>query len=140
MTGVQTCALPIYVVAKVGEALNSVGKPIKGSKILVLGLAYKADVDDDRESPSYILIEKLEAKGAKVDYHDPFVPVIRPSREHSHLSGRKSVPIDSSCDLVLISTAHGLFKSHNFSSLSVPLIDSRNCVSPANRPKLYFQA
>ena len=107
---------------------------------MILGLAYKADVDDDRESPRYVLNEKLEAQGAKVVYHDPHIPIIRLTREHSHLAGRKSVPIDSSCDLVLISTAHGLFKSHDFSSLSVPLIDSRNCVSPANRPKLYFQA
>ena len=132
--------MPDHEAAKVGEALNSVGKPIKGSKILILGLAYKADVDDDRESPSYILIEKLEGKGAKVNYHDPYVPVIRPSREHSHLAGRKSVPIDASCDLVLISTAHTPFKNHNFANLPAPLVDTRNCVSPLNRPKLYFQA
>ena len=140
LAGEINTAMPDHVVAKVGEALNSVGKPIKGSKILLLGLAYKADVDDDRESPSYILIEKLEGKGAKVDYHDPFVPVIRPSREHSPLAGRKSVPIDASCDLVLVSTAHAPFKSHNFSKLNVPLVDTRNCVSPSNRPKAYFQA
>jgi len=140
LAGEINTAMPDHVVAKVGEALNSVGKPIKGSKILLLGLAYKADVDDDRESPSYILIEKLEAKGAKVDYHDPYVPVIRPSREHSHLAGRKSVPIDASCDLVLVSTAHAPFKSHNFSTLNVPLVDTRNCVSPVNRPQVYFQA
>jgi len=140
LAGEINTAMPDHVVAKVGEALNSVGKPIKGSKILLLGLAYKADVDDDRESPSYILIEKLEGKGAKVDYHDPFVPVIRKTREHSHLAGRKSVPIDASCDLVLISTAHAPFKSHNFSKLNVPLVDTRNCVSPSNRPEAYFKA
>ena len=140
LAGEINTAMPDHVVAKVGEALNTVGKPIKGSKILLLGLAYKADVDDDRESPSYILIEKLEGKGAKVDYHDPYVPAIRPSREHSHLAGRKSVPIDASCDLVLISTAHAPFKSHNFSKLNVPLVDTRNCVLASNRPKLYFQA
>ena len=97
-------------------------------------------MDDDRESPGYVLIEKLEAKGAKVDYHDPYVPVIRPSREHSHLAGRKSVSIDSPCDLVLISTAHQEFKKHNFAGLASPLIDTRNCVVPVNRPQLYFQA
>ena len=140
LAGEINTAMPDHVVAKVGEALNTVGKTAKGSKILLLGLAYKADVDDDRESPSYILIEKLEAKGAKVDYHDPYVPAIRPSREHSHLAGRKSMQIDLVADLVLISTAHAPFKSHNFSKLNVPLVDTRNCVSPANRPKLYFQA
>jgi len=97
-------------------------------------------VDDDRESPSYVLIEKLEAKGAKVDYHDPYVPVIRPSREHAHLAGRKSLPVGHACDLVLISTAHAAFKTHDFSGLAAPLVDTRNCVLPAHRPKLYFQA
>ena len=97
-------------------------------------------MDDDRESPSYILIERLEARGAKVDYHDPYVPVIRPSREHSHLAGRESVPIENSCDLVLISTAHAPFKAYNFSQLTVPLVDTRNCVVSSKRPKLYFQA
>jgi UDP-N-acetyl-D-glucosamine dehydrogenase len=140
LAGEINTAMPDHVVAKVEETLNSLGKPIKGSKILLLGLAYKADVDDDRESPSYVLIEKLEEKGAKVDYHDPYVPVIRPSREHSHLAGRQSVDIDSSCDVVLISTAHAPFKAHNFSKLSVPLVDTRNCVVSSKRPRLYFQA
>ena len=140
LAGEINTAMPDHVVAKVGEALNTVGKPIKGSKILMLGLAYKADVDDDRESPSYILIEKLEDKGAKVDYHDPYVPAIRASREHSHLAGRKSVSIDSPCDLILISTAHGPFKTHDFTKLKAPLVDTRNCVATINRPELYFRA
>ena len=140
LAGEINTAMPDHVVAKVGGALNCVGKPIKGSKILLLGLAYKADVDDDRESPSYILIEKLEDKGAKVNYHDPYVPEIRPSREHSHLAGRKSVPIENACDMLLISTAHGPFKTYDFSKLKVPLVDTRNCVAKINRPKLYFQA
>ena len=140
LAGEINTAMPDHVVAKVGEALNTVGKPIKGSKILLLGLAYKADVDDDRESPSYILIEKLEDKGAKVDYHDPYVPALRPSREHSHLAGRKSAPIDTACDMLLISTAHGPFKTHDFSKLKVPLVDTRNCVATINRPELYFRA
>ena len=123
-----------------GEALNTAGKPMKGSRILLLGLAYKADVDDDRESPSYVLIEKLEAKGATVDYHDPYIPAIRPSREHSHLAGRKSVSINAPCDLVLISTAHAAFKKHDFSGLAAPLVDTRNCVAPAKRPRAYFRA
>jgi UDP-N-acetyl-D-glucosamine dehydrogenase len=140
LAGEINTAMPDHVVAKVGEALNTVGKPIKGSKILLLGLAYKADVDDDRESPSYVLIEKLEAKGAKVEYHDPYVPVIRPSREHSHLAGRKSVSIDSPCDLVLISTAHTTFKNHDFSKLTLPLVDTRNCVCANKRPQNFYRA
>ena len=140
LAGEINTAMPEFVVQKVGDALNSVGRSIRGSKILLLGVAYKADVDDERESPSFVLIEKLEAKGANVLFHDPFVPVIRPSREHPKLAGRKSSAIATNCDLVLIATAHAPFKTHDFSGLKVPLVDTRNCVTPPHRPKLYFQA
>ena len=140
LAGEINTAMPDHIVDKVGEALNSVGKPIKGSKILLLGLAYKPDVDDDRESPSYVLIEKMEAKGAKVVYHDPYVPVIRLTREHPKLTGRKSSAIDTPCDLVLIATAHSHFRTHNFSGLHAPLVDTRNCVIAGRRPHTYYQA
>ena len=140
LAGEINTSMPEFVVQKSADALNSVGRSIKGSKILLCGVAYKADVDDERESPSFVLIEKLEAKGAEVLFHDPFVPVIRPSREHSKLAGRKSSPIDTPCDLVLIAAAHSPFKAYDFSRLKVPLVDTRNCVSPPNRPKFYFQA
>jgi UDP-N-acetyl-D-glucosamine dehydrogenase len=140
LAGEINTSMPEFVVQKVGDALNSVGRSIKDSKILLLGVAYKADVDDERESPSFVLIEKLEAKGAEVMFHDPFVPAIRPSREHPKLAGRKSSAIATDCDLVLIATAHAPFKTHDFSGLKVPLVDTRNCVTPPHRPKLYFQA
>ena len=140
LAGEINTAMPEYVVQKVGDALNLVGRSIKDSKILILGAAYKADVDDERESPSFVLMEKLEAKGAEVLFHDPFVPAIRPSREHPKLTGKKSVPIYTPADVVIIATAHGPFKTHDFSKLAVPLVDTRNCVAPHNRPKLYFQA
>jgi UDP-N-acetyl-D-glucosamine dehydrogenase len=140
LAGEINTAMPEFVIQKVGDALNSVGRSIKGSRVLLLGVAYKADVDDERESPSFVLIEKLEAKGANVLFHDPFVPVIRPSREHPKLAGRKSSPIDTPCDLVLIAAAHSPFKAYDFSRHKVPLVDTRNCVSLPHRPKLYFQA
>ena len=140
LAGEINTAMPEFVVQKVGDALNQVGRSIKDSKILILGAAYKADVDDERESPSFVLMEKLEAKGAEVLFHDPFVPAIRPSREHPKLTGKKSVPIYTPADVVIIATAHGPFKTHDFSKLAVPLVDTRNCVAPHNRPKLYFQA
>ncbi|NDF92397.1 MAG: nucleotide sugar dehydrogenase, partial [Betaproteobacteria bacterium] len=140
LAGEINTAMPEFVVQKVGDALNSVGRSVRGSKILLLGVAYKGDVDDERESPSFVLIEKLEAKGAEVLFHDPLVPIIRPSREHPKLAGRKSSPIDTPCDLVLIAAAHSPFKAYDFSRLKVPLVDTRNCVSPPNRPKFYFQA
>src|SRR4051812_10692975 len=98
--------MPEYVIGRVSEALNSLGKPLKNSRILVVGLAYKADVEDERESPSYRLLEKLQLRGAEVAYHDPYVPIIRPTREHAHLAGLKSTPWDRSTlvgfDLVLV--------------------------------------
>ena len=131
-------AMPDYVVARVAEALNDQGKPLRRSRILLLGLAYKADVDDDRESPSYVLIEKLEARGAVVEYNDPNVPVIRATREHPHLTGRLSVPITTGYDLILISTAHEEYRRWDFSDCPIPVVDTRNCVKA--RPKLYYRA
>ena len=120
--------------------MNSVGKPIRGSSILILGLAYKADVDDDRESPSYALIEKLEAQGARMSYHDPFIPEIRMTRKHKSLAGRKSVSIDHPCDLMVISTAHSCFLEIDFSKYSMPVVDTRNLIGKTKRPTLYYQA
>jgi UDP-N-acetyl-D-glucosamine dehydrogenase len=131
-------AMPDYVVGRVAEALNDQGKPLKRARILLLGLAYKANVDDDRESPSYVLIEKLEARGATVDYNDPNVPVIRPSREHAPLAGRRSVPITTDYDLILISTAHDEYRRWDFSECPIPVVDTRNCVKA--QPKLYYRA
>src|SRR3984957_17128649 len=131
-------AMPDYVVGRVAEALNDREKPLKGARILLLGLAYKANVDDDRESPSYVLIEKLEARGALVHYNDPNIPVIRPSREHAHLAGRASLPITTEYDLILISTAHKEYQQWDFSACPIPVVDTRNCIQA--RPKLYYRA
>ena len=140
LAGEINTAMPDHVVAKVGEALNAVGRPIKGSRILLLGLAYKADVDDDRESPSYVLMEKLEAQEAMVLYHDPYVPEIRVTREHKALAGRKSVPFNEPCDLMLIATAHGCFREYDFARLAIPVVDTRNLIPLGKRPVAYFQA
>ena len=138
LAGEINTAMPNYVIARVAEALNELGKPLKGSRVLVLGLAYKANVDDDRESPSYVLMEKLEARGATVYYNDPYVPVIRPTREHSHFAGRKSQPVSDDYDIVLIATAHDEYRSLDFSSFRIPVVDTRNCVQ--RKPRLYYTA
>jgi UDP-N-acetyl-D-glucosamine dehydrogenase len=110
LAGEINTAMPEYVVNRVSEALNSRRKPVNGSKVLVVGLAYKPNVDDDRESPSYHLLELLQHRGAQVSYYDPHVPVIRPSREHSRWAGTRSVTwtrdVISQFDAVLIATAH----------------------------------
>jgi UDP-N-acetyl-D-glucosamine dehydrogenase len=138
LAGEINTSMPDYVVSIVSRALNEEGKAVKNSRILLLGLAYKANVDDDRESPSYHLIEKLERLGAQVDYHDPYVPVIRPSREHAHLAGRRSVEISSDFDLILLATAHDAFRSLDLSGYPIPVVDTRNAIRL--RPAKYYQA
>jgi len=132
LAGEVNTSMPEWVVHRVAEALNVLKKSINGSRILVLGLAYKANVDDDRESPSYILLQKLKDRGAEVAYHDPYVPVIRPSREHSHWAGEKSVPWDQktigSFDAVLISTAHANVNYRQLAQWAPLIVDTRNAL------------
>jgi len=106
LAGEINTGMPDYVVAKVMDGLNDQGKSLKGAKVLILGAAYKKDVDDMRESPSIHLIQILDKKGAEVDYHDPYVPKL--PRQRSHSLEMESVPLDTigDYDCVLISTDH----------------------------------
>lgn len=132
-------AMPEYVVRKVAEALNEASKPVKGSRILLLGLAYKPNVDDDRESPSYTLMEMLEAQGATVAYHDPHVPVVPMTREHAKYAGRTSVSeITDQYDCLLLATHHREYAEFDFSSFTSPLVDTRNCLT--HPPTNYWKA
>ncbi len=128
LAGEINTSMPDFVVQRAMEVLNEFGKALKGSRVLILGLAYKANVDDDRESPSYVLMEKLEEKGATVEYNDPFVPVIRPTREHAQYVGKKSAAVSAEYDLILISTAHDEYKKLDLTTLNVPILDTRNLV------------
>ncbi len=134
LAGEINTAMPMHVVRKVGDALNSVKKPLNGSRILLVGLAYKANVDDDRESPTYVLMDLLTQAGATVAYYDPYVPVIRPSREHSHWAGLQSVPWTAesvgSYDATLISTAHANVDYKALLDWSKLIIDTRNAMRP----------
>lgn len=122
-------SMPGYVVSKVQDCLNDDGKALKGSRILILGLSYKADIDDMRESPSLELIHMLEAKGANVCYHDPYFPEIGPSREYQDLVGRKTQPLSETYDCFIISTVHSCFNAEEILSYNVPIIDTRNFLS-----------
>jgi len=128
LAGEINTAMPDYVISKVILALNDAGKHIKGAKILLLGLSYKANVDDDRESPTYRLMEKLEDMGARVSYNDPHIPVIKPTREFARFAGRKSAKIRGDYDLILIVTAHDEYMKIDFESLGKPVVDTRNVV------------
>ena len=132
LAGEINTAMPEYVVNRVAEALNAQKKAVNGSRVLVLGLAYKPNVDDDRESPSYHLMELLQHRGAEVSYYDPHVPVIRPSREHAHLAGTRSVIWDRSIvaafDAVVISTAHAAVNYDELGQWARCIIDTRNAM------------
>ena len=133
LAGEVNTSMPQYVVHRVAEALNDQSKAVKGSRILILGLAYKADVDDERESPSYVLMEMLKQRGAEVAYYDPYVPVIRPTREHPQWAGTKSIVWDKSViqsfDLVLIATKHSSVNYAELAQWSRCLVDTRNAMS-----------
>ncbi|HLX71259.1 MAG TPA: nucleotide sugar dehydrogenase [Verrucomicrobiae bacterium] len=133
LAGEINTAMPEYVVNRVAEALNARRKSINGSRILVLGIAYKADVDDERESPSYVLMSLLKERGAELAYHDPYVPVIRPTREHPQWAGTKSTPWNresiSRFDVVLIATKHSNVNYRELAEWAGCIVDSRNAMA-----------
>ncbi len=133
LAGEINTAMPEYVVHRVAEALNSLRKPINGSKILVLGLAYKPNVDDDRESPSYVLMEMLKHRGAEISYHDPYVPVIKLTREHPKWAGVKSVAWNretvAAADVVLLATNHASVNYRELADWSGCVVDTRNALA-----------
>ncbi|MBL9188084.1 MAG: nucleotide sugar dehydrogenase [Opitutaceae bacterium] len=132
LAGEINTSMPEYVVHKVADALNERQKSVKGSRVLVVGLAYKPNVDDERESPSYILMEQLKARGAEVAYYDPYVPIIRPTREHAHWTGVKSVAWNRETvqgfDLALIATNHASVNYHELADWSPCIVDTRNAM------------
>ena len=133
LAGEINTAMPEYVVHRVADALNDRQKSIRGSRILVLGLAYKPNVDDERESPSYVLMEMLQQRGADVAYHDPYVPVIKPTREHAHWAGTRSITWDRATlqgfDLVLVATNHANVNYQELADWTSCIVDTRNALS-----------
>lgn len=120
--------MPLFVVSKLAEALNHAARPLNGARILILGAAYKKDVDDMRESPTIKLIELLEERHAQVDYNDPYIPEIVPGRHHSIT--KQSVPLNpqtlASYDVVLISTAHSCYDPELLLDHGQLVVDTRN--------------
>jgi UDP-N-acetyl-D-glucosamine dehydrogenase len=129
--------MPDYVVQRTSLALNDRGKPVKGSKILILGLAYKPDVDDVRESPSFELIEKFMELGAKVDFNDPHVPGTHKMRKHD--LQMKSVPFTAeqlkSYDCVVIATHHAAYDWQLVADNAKLAIDTRNALVHVKGPR-----
>ncbi|HXH94706.1 MAG TPA: nucleotide sugar dehydrogenase [Thermoanaerobaculia bacterium] len=134
LAGEVNTSMPRYVVEKTAAALNDAGKSMKGARVLVLGLSYKAGIDDDRESPSFEILALLRARGAETAYCDPNIPVARPGRKHDlHLASvactRRSF---AEYDAIVISTAHAEFKEPDLYRDARIVVDTRNIVSAAS--------
>ena len=125
--------MPLYVINCLGKALNENRKCFNDSRILIIGMAYKRDVDDMRESPSLVLYELLTQRGAIVDYYDPYVPSIPPTREHSQLTGIKSIEWDAQelgdYEAVLISTDHSVIDYVELVRHAKLVVDTRNATA-----------
>jgi UDP-N-acetyl-D-glucosamine dehydrogenase len=133
LAGEINTSMPRYVFDKVAAALNDEGRSVKGARVCVLGLSYKENIDDDRESPSYEIIELLREAGALVEYCDPFFPQARAGRKHD--IGLVSIPCSADAlarfDAVVVATAHDVFKNAELYRGVGLVIDTRNIVRPA---------
>ncbi|RMG64567.1 MAG: nucleotide sugar dehydrogenase, partial [Calditrichaeota bacterium] len=141
LAGEVNTSMPYFVVSKVADALNTQKKSINGARILVLGLAYKKDVDDLRESPSLKLMEILTEKGAQVDYNDPFIPKLGPTRHYDF--EKSSVPLTpenlNAYDAVLIATDHSSYDWDMIVEHAQLVVDTRNATENVNhhREKIF---
>jgi UDP-N-acetyl-D-glucosamine dehydrogenase len=129
LAGEINTAMPEYVASKVVDALNDRGKPVRGSRILLLGMAYKCDVDDTRDSPGLELMDRLEKKGAIVAYHDPYIPELPGSHRYSHLrqkSQHLTTDLLTRQDAVVIVTDHSSYDWVWVVQHAPLVIDTRN--------------
>jgi len=135
LAGEVNTSMPYHVVEAVAAALNDQSKPLKGSRILVLGLSYKKDIDDLRESPSLTLIEQLRRRGALVDYNDPFFPTVGRGRHYD--LNMTSVPLDTirNYDCVLIATNHSDYDYELIAREARLLVDTRNATRNVTDPE-----
>jgi len=132
LAGEINTSMPRYVIDQALKALNAHKKAMNGSKILVLGLAYKPNVDDDRESPSYKIMDLLKKYGAKVSYYDPYIPYIKETREHPEWAGVQSIDWSKEAvgehDAVIISTDHDEIDYAELCEWNDCIIDTRNAL------------
>ena len=128
--------MPYFVIDQLAAALNQHSKPLMGSQVLVLGVAYKRDIDDLRESPSLTIIELLREKGATVSYNDPFFPTVGQGRHYA--LNMKNTPLDDlgQYDAVVIVTDHSTYDYHAIVEQSQLVIDTRNATKGIDSPKI----
>ena len=128
LAGEINTLMPDYVIQKIIFALNREGKSLKNSRILLLGLAYKKNVDDTRESVTFKIMELLEEKDAVTDYNDPYIPKIKPTRKYKQFAGKKSIPLQNinQYDCVVILTDHTSYDFKAIVDQSKIIVDTRN--------------
>lgn len=138
LAGEVNTRMPTWVVHKVQEALNEEGKSLKGARVLVLGLSYKPDLDDDRESPSYEIIELLQEQGAEVGYCDPYFPETPDTRRHrlGLTSVTASADTFAAYDCLVLSTAHSEFRDAALYAGVRLVVDTRDVVRPEWGPRV----
>ena len=137
LAGEINTAMPQYVVDRIAEALNDDGKPVKGSRICILGVAYKKDVDDSRESPAFPLMELLQARGAELTYNDPHVPSLPRMRHHNLSMNSVDLTPDflEGQDCVVLVTDHSAYNYDRIVEYTRLFVDTRNATAgcPANK-------
>jgi UDP-N-acetyl-D-glucosamine dehydrogenase len=137
LAGEINASMPQYVVERIGLALNDLGKPIKGSRICILGVAYKKDVDDPRESPAFTILELLERRGARVSYNDPHIPTL-PAMRHHHIRLESQELTESflaSQDCVDVITDHSAYDAQFVVDHASLVLDTRNATANCKASK-----
>ena len=138
LAGEINTLMPDYVIQKIIFALNREGKSLKNSRILLLGLAYKKNVDDTRESVTFKIMELLEEKGAVTDYNDPYIPIIKSTRKYKKFTGKKSIPLKkiNAYDCVVILTDHTFYDFKAIEEHSSIIVDTRNACGKIKSDKV----
>ena len=138
LAGEINISMPEYVIQKSFMALNQIGKSVKDSKIILLGLAYKKNVDDHRESVTFKIMDLLSKNGAIVEYNDPYIPEIMPVREYKQFVGKKSVPLENlnQYDLTIILTDHSSYNYEAIVEQSKIVVDTRNACCKIKSDKI----
>jgi len=138
LAGEINVSMPYYIMQKVSLAFSKEKRSIAESRVLLLGLAYKKNVDDARESVTFKIMEMLEQQGAKVDYNDPYIPTIKSRREYKQFIGKQSVALEklSSYDLTIILTDHSVYDFVNIVKCSNQVLDTRNACGNIKSDKI----
>jgi UDP-N-acetyl-D-glucosamine dehydrogenase len=135
LAGAINSSMPDYVVERVAEALNTIRKPINGSRVHVVGVAYKKDVNDMRESPALDIIELLIRRGATISYSDPYVPVLKEGT-HAFEAVAEAEALQRRPDCVVLCTDHSSFDWRALVASGVPIVDTRNALHAFSAPNI----